>query len=63
MSILPNINLLSSDFEYSDLFIIGISETLLTNRVHNNLVSIKGFNLVTLDKMPLKRGGGLLLYI
>lgn len=62
-SILPNINLLRAEFEHSNILLIGIWETWLTKRIHDNLIKIDGFNLTWYDRKQPKRGGGLLLYI
>lgn len=62
-SLLPNINLLRHDFELTDLTAIGVSESWLNHKVHDSLFKINGFNLVRLDRMGGKRGGGLVLYI
>lgn len=40
-----------------------IFETWLNDKLHNNLVSINGFNIVRLDRVTDKRGGGLLFHI
>lgn len=62
-SLLPNINLLRAHFEHSNALLIGITESWLTPRIHDNLVAIDGFHLVRHDRKLPKRGGGLLLYI
>lgn len=62
-SLLPNINLMRHDFELSNFTIIGISETWLNKRIPDPLVSMRGFNLIRLDRKGDKRGGGLLIYI
>lgn len=62
-SILANINGFRSYLENSNLLACGLSETWLNNNVHNKLISINGFNLVRLDRVTKKRGGGLLFYI
>lgn len=43
--------------------LIGICETWLTKRIHDNLIKIDCFNLARYDRKQPKRGGGLLLYI
>lgn len=62
-SIRPNINLLRHDFELSNLSLIGITESWFNDRIHDNLVSINGFNIVRSDRVLNKRGGGLVMYI
>lgn len=58
-SLLANINVLRCDFQHSKIMAIGISESWLNSKTHDQLVSIDGFKIVRHDRQYNKRGGGL----
>lgn len=62
-SLLPNINLLRYELSDSNILLIGICETWLTERIHDGLIQIDGYNTVRLDRRTGKRGGGLIFYV
>lgn len=62
-SIVANVNELRYCLENTDIAACGICETWLNKKLHDNLITINGFNLIRLDRRTGKRGGGVLFYI
>lgn len=62
-SLLANFNLFELDVKNSNFLALCISETWLNTSLPNSLIAISGYNIIRLDRVINKRGGGLLLYI
>ena len=57
----PHFNDIKNTILLNDFDIIGISETWLDNNVSNKAVSIRGYDLIHVDRSG--RGGGVGVYI
>jgi hypothetical protein len=63
MSLAPKIDEVRHYTTYANLDLICLTETWLQERIHDNVVSIDGFNLLRLDRRTSTHGGGVCTYI
>lgn len=64
-SLSANLNVFKADIEngHNNLIAIGLCETWLNDKLHDELLCIEGFNLYRYDRRLKKRGGGLAIYV
>ena len=57
MSLAPKLDEVSNAITYANLDIACITETWLRDHIHDNVVSIPGYNLVRRDRIDVTHGG------
>lgn len=62
-SLFCHLNELQIEFNETNFYILGFSESWLSNVLPNQMINIIGYNPIRLDRSSGKKGGGLILYI
>lgn len=62
-SVYRHISEIQLDFEDTNFICLAFTESWLTSNINSNIISLKGFKHVRLDRQIKKRGGGLIIYI
>lgn len=57
MSLAPKVDEVRHFVNYANVGLVCLTETWLQRYIHNNVVSISGFNLVRLDRQTSAHGG------
>lgn len=62
-SLYPKFPALEASLDGVALDLLCLCETWLNASVHDNLISLPGFNLYRFDRLTGRRGGGLCMYV
>lgn len=62
-SVVSNFDMICTGFDHTKISFIAISETWLTDKIPDSLITMQNFCLVRLDRKEDKRGGGALIYV